>query len=1259
MSGKKFYSSAKLFFNQRHLKRLLSVTFFLIFSLSLLTLNVKAQTPGLIYKPATNGGRVILDPNLDGYTSATASGFQGGIDYGAQSELKMVAIPQGTTEPVADLSTGGAGGQTDLVGGSNSVYVLNDGTNLIIRFRIGKNSSASKGYCLMIDLNGKFGPTDPNYTTTNMGFEKEVTLETNFGVVVTDLVTNTSVTYNYDDHHQRSISATTISGNTNVFYDFYVPISAITSTPATTAMRFAATTITSAKTGTSGTVSDINGIADQTYSGNTVAALSTAITTFPATTLTGMTSGSTFTASLTSAPVITSAIAANYSSISGTSLEANNTTITLYRKVGAGAYTSFGTALVTGGIWTYPAGITLTAGDLIYATATAGVNSESLASNIMTVSGPALCYTPAPVITGGSNGSQTISGTWTDGVTTTGTTVRIRFWQQIANTNTFAEVGPVGSTGLTPATPSLVTFTGTSGVFSISGIQTSQTLFKQGAIYATATLANCSLGSGYSNSDLTSISGSSGTDTPAPTITTSSITASTGSTNVTVQSNFSSSYLLLFVNGTQVAANTTTATATGSSITLSYTGFNAGDIVTARAIASTGSNYLSAASNAITVTAAVAVQSTAPIITGNYYSGTGKTVSGTSVEQSGSTITLYKAGSTVLGTTTVNGFGNWTVTGLTLTAADALTAKVTALGKTISNASNTVTVLAAASAPVAPILTGPIQAGDLSISGTGGAGMVTVYVDGQILGTVTSASAWSLSVLATDIYKGAVIYATNTNTTTLLESASSNTVTATGVDHFLIEANGGGNIATQTAGVAFPIQISARNIAPGNTLFNTYTGTNVISSASTVIGGGGPTGAFTAGALTGWNMTLTTAGTYTLTTLSTGDPTTIGTSNSFVIGPGPANKLAVKTQPSATVLSQVYLAQQPAIYIQDQYGNNVTTDNTTQVTVSLASGTGTLNGQSTVTAVNGVVTFTGLSITGTGSFTLGFAKTGLTGATSGSITVSANTPASPSALSYTTPNVYTINNAITAINPTVTGTITSYTVSPSLPTGLSINAGTGIISGTPTTSAALAVYTVTAHNGTGTTSFGITITVNSLAATQLTITTQPSAAAQSGAAFAQQPIIQLRDGSSNPISQAGINVTAAILTGGGTLGGTVTVQTNASGVATFTDLNISGTIGDRTLQFTSSGLTSVTSNTITLSAGAAAVIRVETAADGTGTTITAQNLTSGNTLTGYSITRDAAGNFVANAAGTWSLTNKTLGAADANLVAAGDNKSAV
>jgi hypothetical protein len=140
------------------------------------------------------------------------------------------------------------------------------------------------------------------------------------------------------------------------------------------------------------------------------------------------------------------------------------------------------------------------------------------------------------------------------------------------------------------------------------------------------------------------------------------------------------------------------------------------------------------------------------------------------------------------------------------------------------------------------------------------------------------------------------------------------------------------------------------------------------------------------------------------------------------------------------------------------------------------------------------------------------------------------------------------------------------------------------------------------------------------AAVKLSITTQPSASASSGVAFAQQPVIQLRNEANNPVSREGVVVTANIKSGGGTLGGTTTATTNANGVATFTNLFITGTAGDRLLEFTSPNLTSVTSTAVALSGPAtqlAFVAQPQNAVIGESTgTITVEILdVSGNRVT--------------------------------------------
>jgi autotransporter-associated beta strand protein len=81
--------------------------------------------------------------------------------------------------------------------------------------------------------------------------------------------------------------------------------------------------------------------------------------------------------------------------------------------------------------------------------------------------------------------------------------------------------------------------------------------------------------------------------------------------------------------------------------------------------------------------------------------------------------------------------------------------------------------------------------------------------------------------------------------------------------------------------------------------------------------------------------------------------------------------------------------------------------------------------------------------------------------------------------------------------------------------------------------------------------------------------------------------------------------------------------------------------------------------TVTIVAGPAAQVNVETTADGSGTVVGMQSIRSGDSMTVYSITRDSGGNFVANVAASWSLTNVTGGVVVGDLVAQPDGKSAI
>ena len=183
------------------------------------------------------------------------------------------------------------------------------------------------------------------------------------------------------------------------------------------------------------------------------------------------------------------------------------------------------------------------------------------------------------------------------------------------------------------------------------------------------------------------------------------------------------------------------------------------------------------------------------------------------------------------------------------------------------------------------------------------------------------------------------------------------------------------------------------------------------------------------------------------------------------------------------------------------------------------------------------------------------------------------------------------------------------------------------------------------------------IAVDHAAAAAMTIFTAPVIGASVDVILGTQPVIKVVDAADNPVDGATVTASIAPGTGSGTLRTTLTAVTVANGKATFADLGYNK-IDAFTLRFSTGGLHVDSASLGPITQGAATKVRVETAANGSGTVVIAQSLVSGSNIVAYSITRDQYDNFIANAAAdSWSLTGKTGGAADGNLVAAEDKKA--
>ena len=313
----------------------------------------------------------------------------------------------------------------------------------------------------------------------------------------------------------------------------------------------------------------------------------------------------------------------------------------------------------------------------------------------------------------------------------------------------------------------------------------------------------------------------------------------------------------------------------------------------------------------------------------------------------------------------------------------------------------------------------------------------------------------------------------------------------------------------------------------------------------------------------------TVAGSNTLRGSITGlTPVTINATGTA----GTATALALTTPPSPTVPSGGMFPQQPVVQLHDVYGNDRAQAGV-PVTVSITSGGGTLNGTLTEnTDATGAADFTNLDIIGTvGPRTLTFTSPGLTSVASGTIDVLVGTPASIVATTSTIlggtvgqpvsnrPTVQVIDaSGNPVVGVTVTFTVTSgggSVTGGSGPTGLG-----GIAQVTSWTLGTVAGTTPSTHRS-GHSHRWLSSRGAGGAACQVGDQHAPSATAQSGSVLAQQPVIQLQDEFGNDVSQAGFAVTVSRSPTGAGLGGTLSINTDASGVATFTDFSLKGTVG--------------------------------------------------------------------------------------------------
>ena len=521
----------------------------------------------------------------------------------------------------------------------------------------------------------------------------------------------------------------------------------------------------------------------------------------------------------------------------------------------------------------------------------------------------------------------------------------------------------------------------------------------------------------------------------------------------------------------------------------------------------------------------------------------------------------------------------------------------------------------------------PTSSTTITLSKATGGGTLSGTLTGTILSSGNSVT------ISTPVYSKS-----DTMTLTATATAGETSLTAVTSGSIVFSAGAATELvyttvpSTGTAGTAFSVTVQSQD-ANGNPSSPTSNTTITLSKAT---GGGTLSGTLTGTIPTSGNsVTISTpvysaADTMTLKATATAGETSLAsvTSGNIVFSAGAATKLVYTTVPSTGTAGTAFGV---TVQSQDANGNPSSPTTSTTITLSKASGGGTLSGTLTgaiLTSGNSVTISTPVyskSDTMTLTATASAGETSLTAVTSGNIVFSAG--AATQAVFTTQPGGGTGGTAwatqpvVTledANGNTVTGTAQNVTLA------IQNNAGPGgALSGTTTvavnTSTGLAAfsglsinktgtgYTLTATGSTVDTTPGVVVSnafnIAIGAATQLAFSTSPSNGT-SGLAFGTQPVATLQDAGGNTVTGTAQNVTLAIQNNagpGGVLSGTKTVAVNTgTGQATFSGLsiNIAGT--GYTLTATGSTVDTTTgvvvSGAFNITAGAASRLAFSTSA---------------------------------------------------------------
>ena len=238
----------------------------------------------------------------------------------------------------------------------------------------------------------------------------------------------------------------------------------------------------------------------------------------------------------------------------------------------------------------------------------------------------------------------------------------------------------------------------------------------------------------------------------------------------------------------------------------------------------------------------------------------------------------------------------------------------------------------------------------------------TVSAGGSLVGTTTATSIAGIVTFSNLGISGVAgtAYTVTYSAPGVTAVTQNVTVTVGAATKLTVSRNGAG---AQT-GVALTTQPRINILDSGGNLVSTHPNTSIRATVnlSTCFVGAVDTATALNGIATFSGLSLTASSgtqcmiTYVATSLASAYETLTVTS-------GPASNITRSTRPDFGYYGRAF-GQQPIYIIQDSGGNTVTTDNTTVLTISTPSNSGSTIFQESMTAVNGIVTFTNLGFSG-------------------------------------------------------------------------------------------------------------------------------------------------------------------------------------------------------------------------------------------------------------------------------------------------------